>query len=213
MLLAWKFKKVTQRSTSNLAKILMSWTSLPVQLQHDTGKFWGNIIFTRSCKMLPFEHDLVQKVKKVRQRVCIKLVCDFDVENKVTTWCIQLLRTYHVHKTTLPWASLKIHKGHTKVIVKLVQDFDVENIPINLQHYIYEQLLHSQGSGCGLSTIRLPAQATTIPSSLRGLRGKKVSCFQTSRPFLCVKHKNWWDFMKMEDHGGPALILMKGHKP
>ncbi len=36
---AWKFKKVTQRSTSNLAEILMRRTSLPVKLQHDAGKF------------------------------------------------------------------------------------------------------------------------------------------------------------------------------
>ncbi len=66
--LYWKFKKVTQRSTSNLAEILMRRTSLPVQLQYDADTFWGIIIFTRSCKMLPFEHDLYQKVKKVRQR-------------------------------------------------------------------------------------------------------------------------------------------------
>ncbi len=66
--LYWKFKKVTQRSTSNLAEILMSRTSLPIKLQHDEDKFWGIIIFTRSCKMLPFEHDQVQKVKKDRQR-------------------------------------------------------------------------------------------------------------------------------------------------
>ncbi len=63
--LYWKFKKVTERSTSNLAEILMRRTSLPVKLQHDAGTFWGIIIFTRSCKILPFEHDLV---KKVRQR-------------------------------------------------------------------------------------------------------------------------------------------------
>ncbi len=60
--LYWKFKKVTQRSTSNLAEMLMR-TSLPVKLQHDADTFWG-IIFTRNCKMLPFEHDLVQKVRQ-----------------------------------------------------------------------------------------------------------------------------------------------------
>ncbi len=38
-----------------------------LQLQYDAGKFWCIIIFTRSCKMLPFEHDLVQNVKKLRQ--------------------------------------------------------------------------------------------------------------------------------------------------
>ncbi len=52
MLSVWKFKKVTQRSTSKLTYCI--------------------IIFMRSCKMLPFEHDLVQKVQKVN----IKLVRD-----------------------------------------------------------------------------------------------------------------------------------------
>ncbi len=64
-----KVKTVTQRSRSNLFEILMSRTSLPVKLQHDTGKFWCISIFTRSCKMLPFELDLAQKVKRVRQRL------------------------------------------------------------------------------------------------------------------------------------------------
>ncbi len=62
------FITVTQRSRSNLVEILMIKISLTVQLQHDAGKFWCFNIFTRSCKMLPFEHDLFQKVKKVRQR-------------------------------------------------------------------------------------------------------------------------------------------------
>ncbi len=64
MLLAWKLKKVTQRSRSNLVEILMSRTSHPAQLQHYAGTFWCIIIFTRSCKMLPFEHDLFQKVRQ-----------------------------------------------------------------------------------------------------------------------------------------------------
>ncbi len=42
-------------------------TSLSVKLQHDAGKFWGIIIFTRSCNILSFDHDLVPKVRKVRQ--------------------------------------------------------------------------------------------------------------------------------------------------
>ncbi len=73
--LYWKFKKVSQRSTSNLAEILMR-TTLPVKLQHDADTFWVIIIFTRSCKMLPFEHDLVRGQTKVN----IELVRDFDVE-------------------------------------------------------------------------------------------------------------------------------------
>ncbi len=55
--LYWKFKKVTKRSTSNLAEILMGRTSLPVKLQDDADTFCSIIIFTRSCKMLPFERS------------------------------------------------------------------------------------------------------------------------------------------------------------
>ncbi len=85
--LDWKFKKVTQRSTSNLVKILMR-TSLSVKLQHDAGKFWGIIIFTRSCDK--GQHQTHPRLW------CGKYLC------KITTWCLQLLRTYRVHKTT--WA-------------------------------------------------------------------------------------------------------------
>ncbi len=134
--LYWKFKKVTQRSTSNLPEILMRRTLLHIKLEHDEGKFWGIIIFTRICKMLPFEHELVQKVKrsdKSQHQTCLRFWCR-EYLCKVTTWCMQLLRSQRVHKATWPWASLKIHKGHTKVNVKLFRDFDVENIPINLQH-------------------------------------------------------------------------------
>ncbi len=35
----WKFKKVTHRSTSNLAEILMRRTLLPVKLQYGAGKY------------------------------------------------------------------------------------------------------------------------------------------------------------------------------
>ncbi len=59
--LYWKFKMVTQRSRSYLVEILMSRAS---QLQHDACKFQCIIIFTRSCKMLQFEYDLVQKVRQ-----------------------------------------------------------------------------------------------------------------------------------------------------
>ncbi len=184
-LLAWKFKKVTQSSTSNLAEILMSRTSLPVQLQQDAGTFWSNIIFTRSCKMLPFKHDLVQNVRKsnkCQHPPCPrfwfgKYLC------KVTTWCIQLLRTYRVHKTTWPWASLKVHKGHMKVNVKFICDFDVDNITINLQHDKTIYWVHRVPDAAHHLSACTPSQ-WQYPSSLRGLRGKKVSCFQTSRPFF-----------------------------
>ncbi len=134
--LDWMFKNVTQGSTSNLAEILMWRTSLPVKL-HDAGKFWGIIIFTRSSNILPFDHDLVQKVKKVRQSQhqnrprfwCGEYLC------KVTTWCMQLMWSYCVHKATWPWASLKVQKGDAKVNMVIVWYVDVKNIPIKLQHH------------------------------------------------------------------------------
>ncbi len=133
--LYWKFKKVIQRSRSNLAEILMRRTSLPVKLQHGAGTFWVIIIFKRNCKMMQFEHDVVQKVKKVSQRsTCLRFWCAKYLY-KVTTWCMQFPNSYCVHKTTWPWASLKVKKWHTKFIIELLQYGDVKNTPIKLQHY------------------------------------------------------------------------------
>ncbi len=80
MLQAWKFIMVTQRSRSNLVEILVSRTSTPVQLQHNTGKFWCFIIFTRSCKILLWIWP-ISKGQKGQKEVNIDLVLDFDVEN------------------------------------------------------------------------------------------------------------------------------------
>ncbi len=109
-------------------------TSPPVRL-HDAGTFWGIIIFTRSCKMLPFEYDLFQKVKKVIQRSTSNL-------SEILMWriCVKLQKdngnfcSYCFHKTAWPWASLKGQKSHTKANVKLIRDFYVENIHIKLQY-------------------------------------------------------------------------------
>ncbi len=99
LLPTWKFKKVTQRSKSNLVEILMSRTSLPVQLQHDAGKIWCIIIFTRNCKMLSFEHDLLQKVRqRSTSNSCVKL--QKDTGNSCS---------YRVHKAAWPLATLNIH--------------------------------------------------------------------------------------------------------
>ncbi len=125
---------------------------------------------------------------------------------------MQLLRTYHVHKTIWPWASLKIHKGHTKVNVKLIRDFDVDHITINLQHDKPIYCVHRVPDAARhLSTY--PPMQQHYPSSLRGLSVKKVSCFQTSRPFfrlffMCEAQ----ELMRFHQDGGPTLIVMKGHK-
>ncbi len=120
---------------------------------------------------------------------------------------MQLLRIYHVHKTTWPWASLKVHKGNMKVNVKLVWDFDVDNITINLQHDKTIYCIHRVPDAASSLSAYMPSQ-WQYPSSLRGLRGKKVSCFQTSRPFL-MRH-TCGTFQKsslgVEDFSG-ALIL------
>ncbi len=134
MLPAWKFKNVTQRSTSNMDEILTSRPSLRVQLQHDAGKFWGNIIFARSCKMLPFKHDLVQKVRQRSTSNSSEILMWRISLYSYNMMHVQLLRTYSVHKTTWPWASLNFQKGHTKVNVELVRDFDLGKIAIKLQH-------------------------------------------------------------------------------
>ncbi len=65
----------------------------------------------------------------------------------------------------------------------IIRDFDIVNITINLQHdkaiYCVQRVLDA---ACHLSTCS--SRQRQYPSSLRGLRGKKVSCFQTSRPFF-----------------------------
>ncbi len=36
----------------------------------------------------------------------------WDPPCKVTTWCMQFLRSYHLQQATWPWASLKVQNGH-----------------------------------------------------------------------------------------------------
>ncbi len=80
MLPAWKFKKVTQRSTSKLAEILMSRTSLPVvttwcrqilRHYHIDKELQDAAIWTQPSS----------KGHKGQTKVNIDLVWDFDMEN------------------------------------------------------------------------------------------------------------------------------------
>ncbi len=114
--LHWKFKKVTQRSASNLAEILLRRTSLPVKLQHDAVVSHYHI------------HKELQDVAIwtwPRTKVNIELGWEFDVENI----SVKLRNdtgnscSYLVHKAAWPWASSKVQKGDTKVNVELVWDF------------------------------------------------------------------------------------------
>ncbi len=107
-------------------------TSLPVKLQHDAGTFWGIIIFTRNCNMLPFEYDVVQKVKNVSIQLCPRFWCG-EYLCKIMKWYWQFLKSYRFHKVAWPWASLKVRKGYTKIKIELICDFDVENSTIKLQ--------------------------------------------------------------------------------
>ncbi len=73
---------------------------------------------------------------------------------------------YHIHKELQDAAiwTWPISKGQTKVNIELVQDFDVENISANsMKSYRVYKVPDAA---------RSPAQATTIPFTLRGLRGK-----------------------------------------
>ncbi len=145
----------------------MNRTSLPVQIQHDAGKFWGIIILTRSCKMLPFEHDLVWKVRQMSTSNSSELLM-WNYPCKIMKQYWQFLQSYCVHKAAWSWASLKVQKGHTKVNVELVRHFDVEKIPIKLQH--------DTGNLWRVITLtRYPTpRQRQYPSSLRGW-GVKIS--------------------------------------
>ncbi len=79
MLPAWKFIKVTQRSRSNLVEILMSRTSLPVQLQPT---WYRQILMLYHIqKKLQDAAIWTWPISKGQTLVNIKLVWDFDVEN------------------------------------------------------------------------------------------------------------------------------------
>ncbi len=89
---------------------------------------------------------------------------------KITKRYRQFLQSYRVHKAAWPRASLKAQKGHTKVNVELVREFYVENIHLKLQHdrgNLWRVIAFTR-----FRTPPMPAQATTIPFSLRWLRGK-----------------------------------------
>ncbi len=177
--------------TSNLAENLMRRTLLPVKLQHDEGKFRGIIIFTRSCNILPFDDDLVQKVKKVRQRSTShsSKIWYGEYLCKVTTWCMQFLRSYRVHKATWPWASLKVWICHTKVNIELIQDFDVENTSFTLQldRTIYEKRV-TQRSTSTLAEILM--SRTSLPVHLQHNSGKfsGIIIFTRSWKMLPFEH-------------------------
>ncbi len=122
---------------------------------------------------------------RTRPRIwCSEYLC------KIVKWYWQFLQSYHFQKAAWPWTSLKVQKGHTKVNVELVRDLYVENIHVKLQHdtgYLQRVIASTRFR-------TPPAQAMTIPSSLRGW-GVKMFTGQWQcktepkwlqyKPFLC----------------------------
>ncbi len=112
-----KFKKVTQRSTSNLAEILIRRTSLPIMLQHDAGNFWSIMIFTRSFKMLELtcsqgnlalrKFESSKRLNKGQHRTHSRYWCE-EYYYQVTTWYRQFMKSYHVHTVLPDTACLKV---------------------------------------------------------------------------------------------------------
>ncbi len=60
----------------------------------------------------------------------------------VSTWCMQFLTSYLIHKAVWPGASSKVQKGPTKVNIKHLWDFNGPNIIIMLQHDVCISCIH-----------------------------------------------------------------------
>ncbi len=88
------------------------------KLQYDKCNFRGVIAFTRS-----FDLGYIESLKmlhKGQHHTWLKFWW------KVTTWCRQILRHYHIHKelqhtAIWPWPSSKDQKGQTKINIKVVR--------------------------------------------------------------------------------------------
>ncbi len=89
--LVWKFKKVIQRSTSNVTEILMWWTLLSVML-HDAGKFRSVVMFTRCCHPPLFDITYFE----TSNRSCLRFWSgDYICYNIMHA----ILKSYCIHKT------------------------------------------------------------------------------------------------------------------
>ncbi len=118
-------------------------------------------------KQIP-EVELVWKFQKVTQRSILRW-CGKEHPCKVTTWCMQFLRSYPIHKAAWPWVSLKVQRGHTKIILH----FDVEYISTKIHDAgnLWRVITFTK---CCRTTSHVPAQAT-IPLQPKGQRSKKKS--------------------------------------
>ncbi len=116
--LYWKFKKVRQRSTLNLAEILISRTPLPVQLQHGAGKFWCFIIFTRSCHLNMTYFKRSKRSDKGQHQTCPRFWYG-EYPCKITKRYRQFLQSYCVHKAAWP-CSKRSHKVQCQTHLRFV---------------------------------------------------------------------------------------------
>ncbi len=77
-----------------------------------------------------FNAMISERSGKDEHRAHIRILCE-EYPCKVIRWCMQFLRSYHIHTAAAwSWASLK--EGHTTV--ELIQYFDVDNISVKLQN-------------------------------------------------------------------------------
>ncbi len=140
----------------------MSRTSLSVQLQHDAGKIWCIIIFTRSCKMLPI---WTWPSSKGHTKVNIEIIRDFDVENicvklqKDTGNSCRVIMFTRQLDLELVW---KVKKVTQSSMSNSSEIFYKENIHIKLHHdtgNLWRVIAFTRFRTS-------PAQAMTIPVSL-----------------------------------------------
>ncbi len=117
----------------------------------------------------------ISKGQKDQTKVNIELVRDFDVENilKLRNDPCRVIVFTRQLALELVW---KFKKVTQRSMSNSSRDFYVENIHVKLHHdtgNLWRVITFTRFQTPPATRCPLPAQATTIPFSLRGLRGKK----------------------------------------